>query len=138
MGLLPSIQRAWITIDHRLFLWNYQDGSDLYLFDEQDQIILSVGLVKPLPGVFVSSVDQVLVVATPLEVFLLGVAFSNRSPVESEKVASAIILYQTQMSTPADGVNMVSIVGTRTGRIFMVGNDGHVYELAYQVPYLFE
>jgi hypothetical protein len=26
MGLLPEINRAWITIDNRLFLWNYEDG----------------------------------------------------------------------------------------------------------------
>jgi hypothetical protein len=26
MGLFPEIQRAWLTIDNRLFLWNYEDG----------------------------------------------------------------------------------------------------------------
>lgn len=26
MGLFPEIGRVWITIDHRLFLWNYSDG----------------------------------------------------------------------------------------------------------------
>ena len=26
MGLFPEIERAWITVDHRLFLWDYQDG----------------------------------------------------------------------------------------------------------------
>lgn len=26
MGLFPEIERAWITVDHRLFLWDYEDG----------------------------------------------------------------------------------------------------------------
>jgi hypothetical protein len=31
MGLLPEINRAWITIDNRLFLWNYEDGYEQLL-----------------------------------------------------------------------------------------------------------
>ncbi|KAJ2825071.1 hypothetical protein FBU31_003811, partial [Coemansia sp. 'formosensis'] len=72
MGLFPEIKRAWITVDHRLFLWNYEDESDFYSFDDQEQIIVSVTLVRPKPGVFVDTIKHVLVVATPLEVFLLG------------------------------------------------------------------
>jgi len=30
MGLLPEINRAWITIDNRLFLWNYEDGYEIF------------------------------------------------------------------------------------------------------------
>ena len=26
MGLMPEIERAWISIDHKLFLWDYVDG----------------------------------------------------------------------------------------------------------------
>ena len=26
MGLLPEIERVWISIDHNLFLWNYLAG----------------------------------------------------------------------------------------------------------------
>jgi hypothetical protein len=26
MGLLPEIERAWISYDHKLFLWDYVDG----------------------------------------------------------------------------------------------------------------
>src|SRR5690242_2945122 len=25
LGLFPEINRVWVTIDHRLFLWNYED-----------------------------------------------------------------------------------------------------------------
>jgi nuclear pore complex protein Nup155 len=26
MGLMPEIERAWISIDHKLFLWDYIEG----------------------------------------------------------------------------------------------------------------
>jgi len=41
------------------------------------------------------------------------------------------------MSIPSDNVSMTSIVGTSNGRIFMCGNNGHVYELQYQVNIYF-
>lgn len=26
MGLIPEIERVWISIDHKLFLWDYIEG----------------------------------------------------------------------------------------------------------------
>ena len=26
MGILPDIERVWVTVDHKLFLWDYNDG----------------------------------------------------------------------------------------------------------------
>lgn len=26
MGLMPEIERAWITMNNKLFLWDYNDG----------------------------------------------------------------------------------------------------------------
>ncbi|KAJ1945809.1 hypothetical protein GGF37_001512, partial [Kickxella alabastrina] len=127
MGLFPEIQRAWITVDHRLFLWNYQDETDFYSFEDQDQIIVSVALVRPRKGVFVDTIEHVLVVATPLEVFLLGVGYSAAG-----SKGGSVTLYATQISVPADGVAMTSIMGTADGRVFMGGNDGALYEFAYQ------
>ncbi|KAJ2855791.1 hypothetical protein J3B02_001979, partial [Coemansia erecta] len=133
MGLFPEIKRAWITVDHRLFLWNYEEESEFYSFEDQEQIIVSVALVRPKSGVFVDTIRHVLVVATPLEVFLLGVGY------ETGKVSGArgnssgdLALYATQISVPADGVAMTSIVGTADGRVFMSGNDGALYEFVYQ------
>lgn len=31
MGIMPEIERVWISIDHKLFLWNYVEGYALYL-----------------------------------------------------------------------------------------------------------
>ena len=30
MGLFPEIQRAYITVDNRLYLWNYLNGYAIY------------------------------------------------------------------------------------------------------------
>ena len=32
-GLLPTISRAWVAIDERLFLWNYEDQRDFCVYD---------------------------------------------------------------------------------------------------------
>ncbi|KAI9477672.1 Nup133 N terminal like-domain-containing protein [Coemansia mojavensis] len=126
MGLFPEIGRAWITVDHRLFLWNYEDEEDFYTFEGQEQVIVSVGLVRPQRGVFVDDVKHVLVVATPLEVFLLGVGY------RAGPRGGDVTLYATQISVAADGVAMTSIAGTADGRILMAGNDGALYELQYR------
>ncbi|KAJ2777581.1 hypothetical protein GGI15_004458, partial [Coemansia interrupta] len=129
MGLFPEIKRVWITVDHRLFLWNYEDESDFYSFDDQEQIIVSVALVRPKAGVFVDAIKHVLVVATPLEVFLLGVGYADGAGAAR---GGEVTLYATQISVAADGVSMTSIAGTQDGRVFMAGNDGALYEFAYQ------
>lgn len=32
MGLMPEIERVWISIDHKLFLWDYNDGCVNFTF----------------------------------------------------------------------------------------------------------
>jgi nuclear pore complex protein Nup155 len=69
MGLFEEIERAWFTLDNKLFLWDYSDGwvavvtsrlgvirlawdsRDFSRFDEQADIIQAVGLVKARKGV---------------------------------------------------------------------------------------
>ncbi|KAI9347179.1 Nup133 N terminal like-domain-containing protein [Zopfochytrium polystomum] len=124
LGLFTEIRRAWLTIDHRLFLWNYDSVEDFQLFEDQDQVIGSVGLVKPLPGVFLDQINYLLVIATPLEIILVAVAY--------DKHLNSLALYRTDISASSDGVIMTSIIGTKDGRILMCGNNGRVYELQYQ------
>jgi nuclear pore complex protein Nup155 len=77
MGLFPEIDRAWVSIDNRLYLWNYKNGGDFYEFDELDQVIISVALVAPKPGIFKDYIKYVLVLATSVEVVLVAVTFSD-------------------------------------------------------------
>ncbi|KAG0200792.1 hypothetical protein BGX28_006227 [Mortierella sp. GBA30] len=124
MGLFPEIGRVWITIDHRLFLWNYADGGNYESYEELDQVIVNVALVKPKRDTFDDKVEYLLVIATPVEVHLLGLAVGSGS--------SPHTLYITNMSVPTDNVAIRSIVGTSDGRIFMNGNDGRLWEIDYQ------
>ncbi|KAJ3356583.1 hypothetical protein HDU91_005527, partial [Kappamyces sp. JEL0680] len=139
MGIFPEINRVWMTIDNQLYLWNYEsqeyagtaDPSDVInTHQDPDQIIVNVALVKPIPGVFLEQIEYLLVVSTPLEITLLGLAFSSKKKGDAPR--GALSIYPTDMTCHADNVNMSSIVGTRHGRIFMRGNDGHLFELLYQ------
>ena len=53
------------------------DGEDLAYFDGLNQVVLSVGLVVPKPGVFQPHIQFLLVLTTAVEVVLLGVCFSG-------------------------------------------------------------
>ncbi|KAL8597837.1 hypothetical protein ACOMHN_061370 [Nucella lapillus] len=77
MGLFPEIERAYLTIDSDIFVWKYEDGSDLAYFDGLNEAILSVALVKPKPGIFQPHIQNLLCVATPVDIVLLGVSFSK-------------------------------------------------------------
>ena len=82
-------------------------------------------------GVFLEQIEYLLVVSTPLEITLLGIAFAESKTMNCPR--GSLTIYRTEMSCHADNVNMSSIVGTKTGRIFMRGNDGQLFELLYQV-----
>jgi len=147
MGIFPEIHRAWVTIDNKFFIWSYLDGSDFNEYDELDQIIISAGLVKPKPGVFKDYVKYLLVLATPVEVVLVALTFNNNTMSTSSAmdyqqhssfdsqtgaIYSEMELFPTNYIIPSDNVNMLKIVGTQNGRIFMCGKDGCLYELTYE------
>ncbi|XP_041357627.1 nuclear pore complex protein Nup155-like [Gigantopelta aegis] len=134
MGLFPEIERAWLTIDSDIYVWKYEDGSDLAFFDGLNETILSTGLVKPKPGIFQPCVQYLLVLATPVDIVLLGVSFikpfegSLAGHVEDEMH----LLPDPLFSIPTDNTYFTFICGTDNGRIFMAGKDGCLYEMVYQ------
>lgn len=128
MGLFPEINRAWLSVDSNLFLWAYTPfgnasaTSDFYVYEGFSQIIVSVALVAPRPGVFVDAVRHLIVVATPVEVTLLAVAFSS---------SGQLSLIPTHISIPTDNIMMLKILSAPDGRIFMAGADGDLHEFVY-------
>ncbi|TFK77170.1 nucleoporin [Pluteus cervinus] len=131
MGLMPEIERVWISIDHKLFLWDYVDGQEISSFLDQPDIITHVALVKPKRGLFIDEISSLLVICTPVSVLLLGVSFATVAG-QSGRAHKDIKLYATDLSVPTD-IEMVSVSGTEEGRIFMCGaQDGNLYELHYQ------
>lgn len=76
--------------------------------------------------IFSDEINYVLVIATPLQVVLLGL---TATPTDLK-------IFATDMTTSADDVIMRKIVGTEDGRIFMIGGDANVYEFIYRVTCL--
>eukprot|EP00808_Paulinella_micropora_P007480 g81287.t1 len=96
-GLFPEINRAYITIDNKIFLWNYDEGSSWIKYDKLPQIIVNCSLVKPRPGVF-EGVNWVLVLATPVDVVMLAMVF------EEGHVYGKLSLYETQFCVASDNI----------------------------------
>ncbi|KAH3995531.1 hypothetical protein HBI56_146280 [Parastagonospora nodorum] len=130
MGLFAEINHAWVVVDNQVYLWDYtHPNPELVGFEEQPSNITCVKLVKPRAGVFVATIEYLLVVATVTDVFLIAVE-CQRGP---EGVHS-VTLYRTGLSTSVRRINVTTIEGSaRTGRIFFGdGGTEDVYELNYQ------
>ncbi|KAI9714654.1 MAG: hypothetical protein M1812_006319 [Candelaria pacifica] len=130
MGLFAEINHAWITIDNALYLWDYTlPNPDLIGFEDQPNSITAVKLVIPRAGVFVPAITHLLVVATTLEMFLVGIACQT-----TQTGSRTVALYQTKMHISIRGLDINVIEGSaKTGRIFFSGRgDNDVYELTYQ------
>ncbi|KAK7207127.1 Non-repetitive/WGA-negative nucleoporin C-terminal-domain-containing protein [Myxozyma melibiosi] len=125
MGLFPELQRAWITVDNKLFFWNYMSGEDFLSYEDLQHTILSVQLVKPTAGTFVESIKYLLLLATPLEFFILAVAPPSGG--------SDIQLFETGMSVPLKGLEVDKIRGSdKTGRIFVTNRGtADIWEITY-------
>ncbi|CAH8649449.1 unnamed protein product [Dicrocoelium dendriticum] len=50
MGIFTPCERAYVTIDNELFMWNFEDGEDLAYYDGIKDTIICVGLVTPKTG----------------------------------------------------------------------------------------
>lgn len=137
MGLFPEIRRAWLTSGNCLYLWSFENNRDFTQYLNCQYEIIDVALVCPKAGVFNSSVKWVLVIVTPMEIILLAVVFKSPEQlhVKGNTVDYAnldLVLVETGLVFPSDEVNMVSVCGTKDGRIFAAGSDGNIYEFVYQ------
>lgn len=121
MGLFEEIERAWFTVDNRLFLWDYNDGRDFSRYDQGGDTIQSVGLVKARKDVFVDDITHLLVICTTTKATLLGMSRSDKGELS---------LYATNLSAET-ATSMVDIRGTDSGRIFLLGANKDLYELEY-------
>ncbi|XP_041111016.1 nuclear pore complex protein Nup155-like [Polyodon spathula] len=136
MGVFPEISRAWLTIDSDIFMWNYEDGGDVAYFDGLSETILSVGLVKPKEGIFQPHIQYLLVLATPVDIVILGLSFPGSqagSGVLNDSMSGGMQLLPDPLySIPTDNTYLLAITSTDHGRIFLAGKDGCLYEIAYQ------
>ena len=139
----------WITVDHRIYLWNYSDTSDLTYYDGLQevntllfvclfvylftlQVILSVSLYLPLPGVLRGHIRYLLCLTTPSNIVVLGVSFDGGQ----EGLSPELVLHPEPLfCLPTEGVSL-TVVPKQTlspsRRIFFGGKDGCLYEFLYK------
>ncbi|XP_045519163.1 nuclear pore complex protein Nup154 [Pieris brassicae] len=132
MGVFPEISRVWLAIDSNIYVWAFEHGSDVAYFDGLGETIVSVGLVKPKPGVFQSFVKYLLVLTTTVEIVVLGVTFSSNKQDGSSEFEEIHLVPEPVFVLPTDGISMLCVKSTCRGRIFMGGKDGCLYEITYQ------
>ncbi|WVZ26524.1 hypothetical protein V8G54_005068 [Vigna mungo] len=130
-GIFPEIRRAWASVDNSLFLWRFDkwDGQ-CPEFSGEEQAICAVGLAKSKPGVFVEAIQYLLVLATPVELILVGVCCSGGAD-GSDPFAEVTLQPLPEHTISSDGVTMTCVACTDKGRIFLAGRDGHIYEVLY-------
>lgn len=100
---------------------------DFSCFDELEQTIIDVALIKPREGIFIPIIKHLLLVVTAAEIILLGISFSSDDGSDGD-----LVIHQTGLIFPSDEINMLAVAGTRTGRIFAGGQDGNLHEFLYQ------
>lgn len=122
LGLFPEIGRAWLAVDSDLFVWRYETGDDLAYFDGLSEAILAVGLVHPQPGVFQRQIHSLLCLATCTEIVILGATLQGEE---------LLLLPEPVFTLSADGAPATCVVGSASGRIFLGGRDGCLYEIVY-------
>ena len=130
MGLFADLNHAWIAIDNSLYLWDYtHPNPELIGFEEQQQQIKAVRLMTPRPGVFVPTINRMLVIATSSEMILVGLA-SQGAPGGSKSIS----LFATRLSISIKGMTVNLIEGSAaSGRVFFSeSTSDDVYELTYQ------
>ncbi|XP_058794102.1 nuclear pore complex protein Nup155 isoform X2 [Phymastichus coffea] len=129
MGLFTDISKAWLTIDSDIYVWSYENESDVAYFDGLNETIISVGLVKPKPGIFQSYVKYLLVLTTTVEITVLGVTLTNN---EDGSQGEMQLVPEPIFTVTTDGIAITTIANTNSGRIFLGGRNGSLYEIYYQ------
>ena len=126
MGIFSEISRAWVTIDNKLILWNLKKTLEFQTFEDIQNTILKIELVKPKPKTFTESINYLLLISTPFDIHILGVAYSSKT--------NDLELYNTGMVVSTHGLSVDQFISfENTGQIFFTGSgDGlHIWELQY-------
>lgn len=119
-GILPEIHRVWFSMDNILMLWDYESNDTITEYPHIEDVITGLTLVDKNADIFTSKVQYMLVVATRIQVSLLGVSLEPE-----------FRLIPADINIPTDEVCMEVFGSMNNGRILMGGNDGHINELKY-------
>ncbi|KAG0501951.1 hypothetical protein HPP92_002023 [Vanilla planifolia] len=130
-GTFPEICRAWASVDNSLFLWRFDKRDEQCVeYCGEEQSICTVGLARVKPGIFVEAIQHLLVVATPVELCLIGVC-CTASGDGTDPFAEISLQPLPEYSVSSDGVTMTCVACMDNGQIYVAGRDGHIYEIQY-------
>ena len=131
MGLFADLNHAWVSIDNAFYLWDYTHPNPELIGFEQQQThnITAVQLATPRAGVFLPTINRLLVISTTVDIILVGLA-SQPAPGGGQSVT----LFSTSLSVPIKGISVSVIEGSAaTGRIFFSERGSEdIYEVTYQ------
>ncbi|CAD7700243.1 unnamed protein product [Ostreobium quekettii] len=123
-GLFPEISRAWATVGGTVYVWRTDRSTDVPLeHTASDGKIVQVDLLQPRKGVF-RGINHILVVVTRFQISMVALTLDYDG---AGTVLEPLSLYRAS----TDNVLMTSVCTTPLGRIFMGGEDGHLYEVLY-------
>lgn len=134
MNIFPDIDRVCVTMNQRLYLWDYLEGgpNSYETYEKGEEILSQVALVPAKAGVFVDSITHVLVLCRETTVTLVGVAATPGPATAGINRRRELELFETDITVSTSNQEMVSVVGTPEGRIFMCGKTGgEIFELEY-------
>ena len=120
--------RLMSPVDSALWAWELLDLREVSFRSFVRSLVIHVHLnlylIKHIinKGVFKPSVQWCVIVSTPSEVILCAL----------QNDGDSLRLIPTRFILPTDNVPMISIRGTKDGRIFMGGYDGCLYEMNYE------
>ncbi|PFX30165.1 Nuclear pore complex protein Nup155 [Stylophora pistillata] len=95
-----------------------------------DRITIKLQLTE----IFKDEVKYILCLTTPIDIVLLAVTFTSKKlgSLSHDEFSEMHLHPNPVFSIPSDNIYMICITGTQSGRIFLGGKDGCVYEIAYQ------
>ncbi|SNX85138.1 related to NUP170 - nuclear pore protein [Melanopsichium pennsylvanicum] len=133
-SLFPSIRRACITVDNKVYLWSYLEGQAAFEFYcvPEDQVVIAASVAPVRSGVFADIVTHVLVLSVGVSVRegkyvkVLGLSYTENGS------SSKVEVLEAGMTANTNGVILDNLTGTNGGRVFATGSDNCLYELVYQ------
>jgi len=123
-GILTEIQRVYITIDNKLFLWNYSDTTEVCVFEPCINSIEALSLSKP-------NSEIMRLLPSPSIPFALWIATKDSIQLFGLQVIPSLNVISTDFSIPSNNGKVNKIAVTSNGRVFYGGAKGRLEEISY-------
>jgi len=127
-GFFEVINRAYFVVHSSIFLWDYENKERWCCLNQFNDEITAVCLVRAKANMFIDKIRFLLIVATKIEIMLIGIGFANNSTTLDAELEA----FPTKYSTSTDNVSVNQIVADcDTQRVFLCCDHGNVYEFEY-------